>query len=126
MPFPVLALVLLPFLIVGVLAMFFLTEPINSLFAFVWEDPTDRLRRKMLHRLRRIHFEGSIPDQTAVLMVASEFHTTEREVLDTIGVLTAWEINDIFAQRRGLLGILADKLREHVRAGAGAKGGTPK
>lgn len=125
MPLPVLALVLLPFLIVGVLAMFFLTEPINRLFAFVWEDPTDLLRRKILHRLRQIHIEGSVPDETAVLMVASEFHTTEHEVLDTVGVLSAGEIKDIFTEQRGLLGILADKLRGHVRAGAGAKGGKP-
>lgn len=125
MPIPVLALVLVPFLIVAVLAMIFLTPSINGLFAFIWEDPTNRLRRKILYRLRQIHNEGNIPDQTAVLMVASEFHTTEHEVLDTVGVFSAEEIKGIFTEQRGLLGILADKLRCHLRAGAGTKGGKP-
>lgn len=114
---------LIPFMIVfgiaGLLAMAFLTPVFNRFFSLLWEDPTERERRKILKRLQELHVDGNVPEETAVLMASSEFHTSVENVLEAVGVLSIGEVKGILTGRRGGLGIIADKLAKHVRSKGG-------
>ncbi len=113
----------IPFLIVfglaGLAAMAYLTPWFNRFFSLIWEDPSERERRKILKRLKELHVDGNVPEETAALMVSSEFNTSVENVLEAVGVLTVGELKGILTGKRGALGIIADKLVKHARSKGG-------
>lgn len=91
----------------------------NRLFSLIWEDPTERQRKKILKRIKELYVDGNIPEETAILMAAKEYNTTEREVLETIGAVSVGDVVKMATGKMSPLGYFFDGLERNFKKGTG-------
>lgn len=98
-------IVVLPF---AFLALFALTQVApwmnRVLFDHIWEDPSQRQRKAILARVRELTASGEIQSNTALLMVAKEFRSTDEETLWVSRALDAEDLARLATGRRHGLG----------------------
>lgn len=99
--FLVVVLLSLPFLYVGCVYVMPLT---NALFAKIWEDPSDRQRKRVLRRLKELHVDNGMPVHSAILTASREFHVTEYRLLAVLGVADDGDIPALLCGRRDGIG----------------------
>jgi hypothetical protein len=115
----VLAIILLPFLFIGIWALVYLLPVTNKLFSMIWMDPTERQRQEILVRLKEHHVDGGVPEETAVLMAAKEFSTTEKNLLKAAELFSAADVKALLTGKRNVLDVGLGHVVKHMRKNAG-------
>lgn len=91
----------------------------NKMFSLLWEDPQERQRRKILKRLKELCVDGTIPEETAVLLASAERQSSEEHLLDVIGALSSSDVRGVLLGKRSALGVLTHELERAVKRGTG-------
>jgi hypothetical protein len=105
-----------------VLASFmYLIPPCNKLFSFIWEDPISRQQREVVKRLKELHIDGHIPEETAVVMASKEFNTSEQELMEAAQMLRPSDIRGILTGQKSLFRIVFDSMDDVIRANTGGR-----
>jgi hypothetical protein len=111
------AICLVLFALVGLkLAMLF-GPYIDSLMSFIWTDPSNRYRSRVLKRVKELCVDGDVPDETAVLVTSKEMNLTEKAVKDAIGAMTPSTMRTLSGS-----GLMSDVLRSLFKVTRKAKG----
>jgi hypothetical protein len=105
------------------IAVVYLTPVTNRILGLIWEDPTERRRKKILKRLRELHVDGNIPEETAVLMAAKEYNASEQAILDVVGAVDARDVAKLVTGRMSPLGFLLHGFDRALRKGSGRRRG---
>lgn len=117
---------LLPLALIGALALIYLVPVCNRLFSLIWEDPTERQRKQVARRLKELHINGDIPEETAVLLAAKEFNVVEQNLLDVADIVSPADVKAFLTGKKSAIGIIASSLSDGLRRGADGKGGKMK
>lgn len=107
----------IPLLLLGVFALVVLVPFFNKGFSLIWQDPMERQRKLVLKRIQE-HVLNNVPEQTAVMMTAAEFNTTEANLLKVAEMFTAADAKALVTGKRGVVDIMLGKAYKHMRDGA--------
>ena len=113
--FIVLILIVAPF---GMLAMYAISHGVpivNRILSVVWEDPTVRQRAVIARRLKELHVDGTIPEETAVLLAAKEFNATEDELMRVAGMFNAGDLMGMLTGKRQPMGVLLNGIEKALK-----------
>lgn len=87
----------------------------NRILSFVWEDPCDRQRAIVLKRLKELHVDGNVPEETAYLMAAKELNTTEDELKEAIGVVGSSNLMGLLMGKKNMFGVILDGINKNLK-----------
>jgi hypothetical protein len=87
----------------------------NWLSSFVWQDPSDRQRAIVMKRLKELHVDGNVPEESAFLLAAKELNTTEEELKQAVGRVGATSLMGVLTGKKTMLGVFFDELNRSLK-----------
>lgn len=61
---------------------------VGKLLGFIWVDPAVRRRAAVLKRVKELCVDSNVPEETAVMMTASEAGVPEDKIKEVMGIIT--------------------------------------
>ena len=83
---------------------------VNNGFSCIWEDPIQKQRKEGILRLKELHINGEVPEETAVLMAAKELNTTEEELLKVLGTFSARDLRGVITGKKSGLDVVMSRV----------------
>lgn len=105
----------IPAVAVLALSVMYVMPATNSLFGLIWQDPTDRQRAAVARRLKELHVDGHVPNETAVLMAAKEHNATEQEIMGLLDMASPEDLMGVLTGKRTFFGTVVGKITKSLR-----------
>lgn len=91
---------------------------VNGAFSRIWSDPSERQRAEIQQRLKELHTQDGIPEETAVLMATKEFQAKdEAALLKLAQCFDAADVRGLVAGRRSLWSTIVYGLDRAIKKG---------
>lgn len=91
---------------------------INHAFSHIWTDPSERQRAAIQQRLKELHTQDGIPEETAVLMATKEFQAKdEAALLKLAQCFDAADVRNLATGRRSLWSTIVYGLDRAIKKG---------
>jgi hypothetical protein len=111
------AIFLLFFALVGIKLATIFGPFIESMMSYIWVDPSNRYRSRVVKRVKELCVDGDVPDETAVLVTSKEMNLTEKAVNDALGAMTPATMRTLSGS-----GLMSDLLRSMLKVTRKVKG----
>jgi hypothetical protein len=93
----------------------------NRLFAALWEDPSEQIRREALKRMEELCVNGSVPEEAALLLTAKELNMTERQLLDAMNLFTPGEVVKVLTGKMSPMRAMLSGIERAMKRGQGGE-----
>jgi len=69
----------------------------------------------IIGRMSELYTNSEMTDEVALMVAAKEMHTTEKEILKTLGAIRAADVRGLLTGRQSVLGVLFHGIEDAIK-----------
>ena len=105
------------FMPVTIWAVIYLTPAVNKMFSYIWEDPSNKQRQIIANRIKELHVDGNVPEETAVMLAGQELNVDEQQILDELGAMRPSDLRGIVTGNKSWFKMIMDNMGRSLQSG---------
>ena len=100
-----------------IFALIYVVPIVNRALSCIWEDPTEQERKMVLKRLKELHVDGNIPEETAVVIASAERNVPAENVKELVGMMGSRNLMGVLSGKKSLFWTILDGIEKQKKKG---------